>query len=731
VIEHNAFHDGEDAVNLFGTSSSILSKGNVIRYNQFYNQYGYTLHLLRQDAPIISDNYFDIDPDGKYAINMQYCDNAYRITNNIIDIENPVVAVHLDKCDGIVNSEGLIANNFIGVYKVGSQATGLTLMDCDNVQVYHNSIVIFSGWKEDTRCFYKHTGGTNQDIRNNVFQNTVGGWAAEFASTGGLSNTNNNNYYTNGNYLIRWGTGNRKDLAAFQTTRSPYDDASISTRPGFLSGTPVDFHTTHYLLKNAGADLTTDVPLDIDGETRSSTPCIGADEFTTATGAPLTGTITIGSDQELTSLQHVIDSMNVYGISGPVTINLKNNGSPYQERIIVDQIAGADASNRVTIQPDPDNTGDVIIQYSGATSANNYVMRMMRASYMTIKGLTFSSGNATYPNVIYLAGYAVHDSILNCTLNTAGGTSGNVINSSGDEVSDITIIGNTITDGSSAIAIVGINSATSYPQNITISNNTLNHQYGSVIFLDYCNAPVVTDNYIEARSGTYNGRSMSIYRCPGGVTVTGNTVFNRDADWGISIDNCDGSFGSESLIANNTVNVTGGTSEAHGIRINNSDYVNVYFNTVRIAGGTGNANSNAFVNLNGSHINVLNNIFYNRGAGRAYYNEQTDAIDSSNNNVIFALGQYIARWGTSEKTTLAAWQTSSGRDNLSMEANPSFKTSEDLHANGYFLDGAGVTISGITTDKDGVTRNTPPDIGAYEYTSTLTPMSGTYYIHGD
>ena len=66
-----------------------------------------------------------------------------------------------------------------------------------------------------------------------------------------------------------------------------------------------------------------------------------------------------------------------------------------------------------------------------------------------------------------------------------------------------------------------------------------------------------------------------------------------------------------------------------------------------------------------------------------------------------------------------------------MHANPTFESADDLHVNSYFLDGAGVAIAGITIDMDGVTRSDPPDIGAYEYSSTLTPMSGTYTIFGN
>lgn len=732
LVEYNLLNKGEDAVSLVGKDNTDLSSGNVIRFNTMQNQYGQAIYLENQNAPIISDNDLDIDPEGKTAIYMAHCDNTFRVINNIVDIENPIKAVHLYRCDGIISSEGRIANNFIGVYITGNENTGLCLQDCDYVQVFHNSIDIYSGWKTDSRCLYSYSGGAYQDIRNNIFQNYAGGYAAFLESTGAISNSNNNDYWTNGNYLVKWGSSDIKDLAAFQTTRSPFDNASISTRAVFASRTPVDHHTTHYLLKDAGADLVTPlyVTTDIDGDGRSTTPCIGPDEFATATGAALTGTITVGSDQEITSISHIVDSMNLYGIAGDVTINIMDNGSPYQEYFTISSFPGADSDNRVTIQADPSNENDVIIQYNDAGQTQNYVLRFLRGSYTTVKDLTFAAGNASYPNVIHLAGNCAEDSILNCTLTTAGGQSGNVINSSGYEIHDLAIVGNTISDGDRAISITGLSGSNA--QNLSVSGNSLISQYGRVIFLEYCSAPEITNNTIDTRTYTYYGRSIYTLRCHGGATITGNTILSRYSSFGIYLEDCDGSFGSENLIANNVVSILGSNDDAtHGIYTKSSNYVNVYFNTVRISSGMTNDGANAFINENGAHLKVKNNIFANFGDGRAYYHEQSDALDESNNNILHASRLYLARWGSSEKATLAEWQSvSGGEDNLSLEMNPGFVSAEDLHTYSSFIDGAGDNSTGITTDIDGVSRSDPPDIGAYEFSTLFTPMSGDYFVYG-
>ncbi|MFC2112961.1 T9SS type A sorting domain-containing protein [Bacteroidota bacterium] len=733
VIENNKFHDGYIAICMWGPSPTNLPAGNIIRQNQFYNQTSRAVYIFNQNAIEISDNYIENNLPQRIGISIADIYNAFRITGNIIEIDHASRAISLERCHGLVGLEGLVANNFIEARGTGDATgvNGIVIGDFSNLQIYHNSIAIHDNIIAGSACLSQYSTGTNLDIRNNIFYNASGGYAARFNDPANITNTNNNDYYTNGNYIVKWGGSDIKDLTAFQTIRSPFDDFSLSVNPAFFSLNPIDLHTSSFFLKDAGADLTADITEDIDGESRSTTPCIGADEYTTVTGAPLTGTITIGSDQALKTISAAVDSMNIYGISGAVTFNIKNNGSPYEEQIDIGPITGADASNRVTFQPDPDNTGDVVIQYAAQTSLNPWIVRFSRASFVTLRDLTLTSHSSSYPGVIFFEGNSLHDSILNCTINSLGNTPGtSAIWGTNVEISDIAIIGNTITDAGSGILFSGSNNPDSYPKNMVFSNNIFSGQDSGCISLERFDAPVVMDNYINSDNSTSDYFGIDLRTCPKGVTVTGNTVICDSAARGISLDNCDKSIGNESIIANNIVDIQGGTDTASCIQTINSDYVHIYFNTVRIGTVNTDLNSNAYLNINGSNINIRNNIFCNFGLGKAYNNEQSDAIDISNNNVLFSSGLYIAQWDTTNIPTLAVLQSASGMDDLSLVANPAFEFADALHANSSFLVGKGVAIAGITVDKDGVTRSDPPDIGAYEISSPLAPMSGTYTIYG-
>ncbi len=86
---------------------------------------------------------------------------------------------------------------------------------------------------------------------------------------------------------------------------------------------------------------------------------------------------------------------------------------------------------------------------------------------------------------------------------------------------------------------------------------------------------------------------------------------------------------------------------------------------------------------------------------------------------------------SSDQQKLSDLQAVSGKDLNSLDVNPAFITDAEVHINSPFLDGSGIAISGLVSDIDGETRNSPPDIGADEYISSLIPIpAGTYKIGG-
>jgi hypothetical protein len=99
-----------------------------------------------------------------------------------------------------------------------------------------------------------------------------------------------------------------------------------------------------------------------------------------------------------------------------------------------------------------------------------------------------------------------------------------------------------------------------------------------------------------------------------------------------------------------------------------------------------------------------------------------------NNNDYFVNGTngVFGYFNSADVASLSAWKTATGLDSSSFSANPNFTNATsavpDLSIDASIssvLESTGFTISGITTDFAGTTRNTStPDIGAYEFNGT-------------
>lgn len=221
------------------------------------------------------------------------------------------------------------------------------------------------------------------------------------------------------------------------------------------------------------------------------------------------------------------------------------------------------------------------------------------------------------------------------------------------------------------------------------------------------------------------------------------------------------------VIANNFISLdaTAQHEQATLYGIFEDSYINVkidiYFNSIYIGGSnlTSDKNSYGVYKNYPCVMNLKNNIIFNNRAqqsnmGKHYtvYCANIAGTFNSNNNDLFvssagsSSGQLIGFW-SAPCTTLAQWQTRSGRDPSSISKNPGFVSATDLHINPYLpnVDRKAVPVAGITVDYDSQPRNASyPDIGADEYdvqppaafslispanNATLVPINGALVWH--
>ncbi|MDX5435932.1 MAG: right-handed parallel beta-helix repeat-containing protein, partial [Pontibacter sp.] len=228
---------------------------------------------------------------------------ALRIVGNrITEVEN-AFGVWVASSGG-----ALVANNFIHTKGQGS-STGIRVSAL-NVRVVFNSVYLTGSDPSNVRAL-EVTGGGSLVVKNNVFSNSGGGYAAVFeAAPGGTNDIDYNNYYSSGGRLGRYAGTDYTSLAAWgQAVRG--DANSKAVNPFFKSTT--DLSVNHIALNNAGIAIN-GITKDIDGATRDVIkPDMGAKDYTPAS-------IDAGLDA------FVSPTSPLTGTSIPVKVLLRNQG---------------------------------------------------------------------------------------------------------------------------------------------------------------------------------------------------------------------------------------------------------------------------------------------------------------------------------------------------------------------------------------------------------------------
>ncbi len=720
VIQNNVLVNGSYGIHLRGTSTSVLAAGIVIQNNQFVDNYFYGIALRHVNAPVISGNniIMGASSGSGSAIYTNYSDNAMVIEGNTINRTNGGYGIYLNNSDGNFVQKANISNNMI---YVGGTATAYGIY-CNNStyqNIFHNSTNVL-GSSFSGRAF-SAANGSNLDVRNNCFRNSNWGYAYYTNSTTNIAASNYNNLYGTGNYLAYW-NANYEDLPALQAG-SGKDANSISVNPSYISA--IDLHTNIFTLESMG-DGTVGIATDIDGDTRSGTPDIGADEFT-GVGTPLAGTYTIGgTTPNFVTITAAVDSLNIVGISASVIFDIRDGN--YNEQFQVMPITGSSMSSTVTFQSE--NRDSSLVNIAFSASSGSYVFRLRAADYVTIRDLTISATGSNNAVAIRLSGNPKWDSIYSCEIvGNTNVTSDGSIHANESLFNNIVIQNCNFSSGYYGIRLDGSNAI--YAVGINVSGNIFSGQSAYAIYLEDMDAAIVMNNNVDV-IGDAGFTGIYLNDVNNDFVLTGNIVMSSTGtDGGLKIENCTGISSKRGLVANNVV-IAGGISTAYGIYTRNSDYVNVYYNSTRISssnltGGRG------YYNFGGNNVDVRNNVFTNFGGGYTYYANNSTAITNSNYNNLYTTGNFIGHWNGAARTDLANFQSANSMDANSISVNPVFVSSSDLHATSTFLNNLGTPIALVPIDFDGETRDlVNPDMGADEFApdTSMNPLIGIYTIGG-
>jgi hypothetical protein len=153
--------------------------------------------------------------------------------------------------------------------------------------------------------------------------------------------------------------------------------------------------------------------------------------------------------------------------------------------------------------------------------------------------------------------------------------------------------------------------------------------------------------------------------------------------------------------------------------------INFYYNTIWIDGTASGATQSSYALWNrtqsGTPRIYKNNLFVNERSGGTGGKHYSARISTTQNltidyNTYYTDGSFLAQFGSSDRTSLADWKSSTSQDVNSYDANPAFAGSGDDYSKYYPTEPqSGVTGTGITTDYTGQLRSvTSPKLGALE-----------------
>jgi len=484
----------------------------------------------------------------------------------------------------------------------------------------------------------------------------------------------------------------------------------------------------------------------------------------------LSGTYTVGVGKDFATLTAAVAAANTNGLCGATVFSLTDTTYSASETfpITINSLTGASATNTLKIKP---ATG-VSPTISGSSTAA--IIKLNGADYViidgsntaggTTKNLTISNGSSgTSSSVVWIAtasasNGATYNTIKNTIVsgNSRTTTAAAIGSSSTADIntaSETDNAYNTVQNCTITGALYGISNygnAASLDTGWTIIGNTIGsatNNRAHVIGIDLYNAKdfSVSNNTIAGVFAT-NANSTSVLGIEAYGTISNGAIFGNTISNVTNNDNSTGYAGtgiylgatnsaSNVSVYNNFIyDVKGvgftGYFAAIGIWAGSGGGYNIYHNTVSINSSTQTeataANTALLVSSGVTNMDVRNNIFYNYATTGNKYSVYSLAANTAYTNInyndYYSVGAIGYLGGT--QTTLANWQTATGKDANSINVVPPFVSASNLHitAGCTSLESGGTPIATVTKDIDSETRSTTaPDIGADEFSGSLPP----------
>ncbi|TVQ19473.1 MAG: right-handed parallel beta-helix repeat-containing protein, partial [Bacteroidetes bacterium] len=439
--------------------------------------------------------------------------------------------------------------------------------------------------------------------------------------------------------------------------------------------------------------------------------------------AAFEGIFTIGGNNpDFASFTEASDVLNVGGVTGPVTFNVRPG--EYEEQIEFNLFPGASEENRVTFQSESEDNTAVNLRFN-SSSGSNYIIHLDGARFLTFKGMTFEALNSSQARIADINGTTSNVSFVNNRFlgvpTTNISTIRALVFSNSEPFSHIQFEGNYFENGSYAFYMIG----SSNQPGTLIHQNQFSGQYRYGLFLRNHTAPQVTENTLETE--TVHGNYYAIYleSSPGASDVSRNRIFGQNNGRGIGFWSSNG--GAErSLVSNNFIQI-GTTNAVDGIYMQNSNDVDIVYNTVNVVSSSVSASHAALLEWS-QNLLIKNNIFASTSGAYAISFTPTSYAFTSDHNNLYTTGNILGSFG-GDIADLVSWQNQTGRDASSLSVDPLFVSETDLYINQNALVGAATPFEKVLVDIDNNTRDPQaPVIGAHELTTATEDAAITELV---
>ncbi len=430
---------------------------------------------------------------------------------------------------------------------------------------------------------------------------------------------------------------------------------------------------------------------------------------------PLKGVYSIGgATADFTDFSEAVLVLNNCGIDSLVVFNV--NPGVYNEKIVINQIAGSSSINTITFQSATGDSTDVVLQYVPTSGLFPSTLTLNGSDYITFKQITINSNATGASNTILMTNGADHNVITNCIVTGPQNstTSNRTIVVNGGGLNNYNRFNHSVIMGVYYSAYIYGTSTSSLAKGNSMTGNTISDFYYYGPYFYYQDSTIFRNNHVidNGNGSTYYPATFGY--CDNFLEVSGNNLELSPTSYtyGLRIYYCDANIAQQGRVFNNNISITTGTSTSYGMYIYYSSYQNIGFNNVNLTSG-GTSSRAAYI-YNGSNVRFANNnLVTTTNAYTIYYSGS--ALIYCNHNNYYTTSSKFGYASSSDIANFSAWKTTTGLDTNSLNVDPGYLSPTNLHVFNPMLNAKGIAFDNVLVDFDGETRSVTPDIGSDEF----------------